>query len=237
MALKYNARRSSKFVIRRFDKNVEERSDKVLTTIPSSEYNPTRHATRFSARSEKIYWGFFVAFKRLRQLVSTWFMHTFKIQVNVRREMIRISYFQRQSSLLYGTDSINISGKSQFPYSWLAFFGNIQRFRLFLNSLSWLHHLIWQQTWCQCWSTLLPNLPNSIPPALTVFQSPEHYYRMRAEFRIWHTDDDLFYAMFEDAMRTIKKQSFVFDEFPIADKSINVLMPKLLAAFRSTINF
>lgn len=70
------------------------------------------------------------------------------------------------------------------------------------------------------------------PPALTVFQSPEHYYRMRAEFRIWHTDDDLFYAMFE---RDENNQKTVvrIDEFPIADKSINVLMPKLLAAFKA----
>ncbi|MCP5774801.1 tRNA (uridine(54)-C5)-methyltransferase TrmA, partial [Klebsiella pneumoniae] len=29
------------------------------------------------------------------------------------------------------------------------------------------------------------------PPALEVFQSPEKYFRMRAEFRIWHTEDDL----------------------------------------------
>ncbi len=35
------------------------------------------------------------------------------------------------------------------------------------------------------------------PPALQVFASPEHNYRMRAEFRIWHIEDDLFYAMFE----------------------------------------
>lgn len=35
------------------------------------------------------------------------------------------------------------------------------------------------------------------PPALEVFASPEQHFRMRAEFRIWHTEDDLFYAMFE----------------------------------------
>jgi tRNA (uracil-5-)-methyltransferase len=34
-------------------------------------------------------------------------------------------------------------------------------------------------------------------PELEVFESPEQYFRMRAEFRIWHTEDDLFYAMFE----------------------------------------
>jgi tRNA (uracil-5-)-methyltransferase len=36
-------------------------------------------------------------------------------------------------------------------------------------------------------------------PTLEVFQSPEQHFRMRAEFRIWHTENDLFYAMFERA--------------------------------------
>lgn len=70
------------------------------------------------------------------------------------------------------------------------------------------------------------------PPALQVFASPEQHYRMRAEFRIWHTGDDLFYAMFE---RSEDKQKNVIriDEFPIADHSINVLMPKLLTAIKA----
>ena len=35
------------------------------------------------------------------------------------------------------------------------------------------------------------------PPTLEVFESPEQHFRMRAEFRIWHTENDMFYAMFE----------------------------------------
>ncbi|WP_216935839.1 MULTISPECIES: tRNA (uridine(54)-C5)-methyltransferase TrmA [unclassified Acinetobacter] len=73
------------------------------------------------------------------------------------------------------------------------------------------------------------------PPALEVFQSPEKYFRMRAEFRIWHTDDDLFYAMFERDENNNKKVIRI-DEFPIADRSINVLMPQLLAAFKTDAN-
>jgi len=34
------------------------------------------------------------------------------------------------------------------------------------------------------------------PPELEVFASPTQHYRQRAEFRIWHDGDDLFYAMF-----------------------------------------
>lgn len=46
------------------------------------------------------------------------------------------------------------------------------------------------------------------PPSLEVFQSPEKHFRMRAEFRIWHTEDDMFYAMFERDEDNQKK-SFV----------------------------
>lgn len=70
------------------------------------------------------------------------------------------------------------------------------------------------------------------PPALQVFASPEHNYRMRAEFRIWHIEDDLFYAMFEGSEDKQNKVIRV-DEFPIADRSINLLMPKLLAALKA----
>ncbi|WP_151980682.1 tRNA (uridine(54)-C5)-methyltransferase TrmA [Acinetobacter guerrae] len=70
-------------------------------------------------------------------------------------------------------------------------------------------------------------------PKLEVFESPEQYYRMRAEFRLWHTHDDLFYAMFERAEDGKQKDVVRVDEFPIADKSINELMPKLLQELKA----
>ena len=70
------------------------------------------------------------------------------------------------------------------------------------------------------------------PPSLDVFQSPEQNFRMRAEFRIWHTDDDMFYAMFERSEDN-QKQVIRIDEFPIADSSINQLMPVLLQELKS----
>ena len=74
---------------------------------------------------------------------------------------------------------------------------------------------------------------NYNPPSLEVFSSAEHNFRMRAEFRIWHTEDDMFYAMFErDADN--QKQVIRIDEFPIADKSINALMPVLLNELKAT---
>lgn len=69
------------------------------------------------------------------------------------------------------------------------------------------------------------------PPELEVFASPEKNFRMRAEFRIWHTEDDMFYAMFErdeNQQKTVQR----IDEFPIADQSINRLMPILLAELK-----
>ncbi|MDM1756537.1 MULTISPECIES: tRNA (uridine(54)-C5)-methyltransferase TrmA [unclassified Acinetobacter] len=71
------------------------------------------------------------------------------------------------------------------------------------------------------------------PPELEVFASPEQNFRMRAEFRIWHTEDDMFYAMFErDADQ--QKKVIRINEFPIADQSINTLMPILLAELKSS---
>jgi tRNA (uracil-5-)-methyltransferase len=70
------------------------------------------------------------------------------------------------------------------------------------------------------------------PPSLEVFPSPEQNFRMRAEFRIWHTDDDMFYAMFERSEDNQKKVIRI-DEFPIADQSINQLMPIMLQELKS----
>lgn len=71
------------------------------------------------------------------------------------------------------------------------------------------------------------------PPALHVFESPEQYYRMRAEFRIWHIENDLFYAMFERSAEGKQKKVIRIDEFSIADQGINSLMPKLLTAIKA----
>ncbi|GAB3046526.1 tRNA (uridine(54)-C5)-methyltransferase TrmA [Acinetobacter apis] len=70
------------------------------------------------------------------------------------------------------------------------------------------------------------------PPQLEVFESPEQHFRMRAEFRIWHTDDDVFYAMFERDESGKNKQVVRVDTFPIASAQINQLMPVLLDALK-----
>ena len=69
-------------------------------------------------------------------------------------------------------------------------------------------------------------------PALEAYPSPPSHYRQRCEFRIWHEEDDLFYAMFEvDPENPKNKRVVRLDQFPVASAHINELMPKLRDAF------
>lgn len=62
-------------------------------------------------------------------------------------------------------------------------------------------------------------------PAPEVFPSPSQHYRMRAEFRVWHEGDDLYYIMFDQQTR----QKYRVDQLPAANTLINTLMPAVLA--------
>ncbi len=69
------------------------------------------------------------------------------------------------------------------------------------------------------------------PPALELFASPASHYRMRAEFRIWHQDDDLFYAMFDVDPEDPKRREVIrLERFDVASAKINALMPRLREA-------
>lgn len=61
-------------------------------------------------------------------------------------------------------------------------------------------------------------------PALEVFASPPQHYRMRAEFRLWHDEGDLYHIMFDPQTR----RRYRVDNFPIASKLINRMMNALL---------
>ncbi|MEW7313065.1 tRNA (uridine(54)-C5)-methyltransferase TrmA [Buttiauxella gaviniae] len=65
-------------------------------------------------------------------------------------------------------------------------------------------------------------------PAPEVFRSPVSHYRMRAEFRIWHDEDDLYHIMFESQT----KQRIRVNSFPAASALINALMPAMLDGVR-----
>ncbi|MBB3140249.1 tRNA (uridine(54)-C5)-methyltransferase TrmA [Halomonas organivorans] len=67
-----------------------------------------------------------------------------------------------------------------------------------------------------------------LPPPLEVFPSPASHYRQRCEFRLWHEGDDLYYAMFEVDPEDPKQKNVVrLDDYPVAGRRINDLMPKL----------
>lgn len=71
------------------------------------------------------------------------------------------------------------------------------------------------------------------PPELEVFASPPSHYRQRCEFRLWHEGDDLFYAMFEvDPDDPRNKTIIRLDQYPVASRRINELMPQLIEAVR-----
>lgn len=69
------------------------------------------------------------------------------------------------------------------------------------------------------------------PPAAQRIPSPPHGYRLRAEFRIWHEGDALFYAMFD---RGDPKTPLPVNDFPIAHARIQQAMPALQAALVSS---
>ncbi|NTV09279.1 MAG: tRNA (uridine(54)-C5)-methyltransferase TrmA [Zoogloea sp.] len=61
-------------------------------------------------------------------------------------------------------------------------------------------------------------------PEPGVFPSAPLNYRLRAEFRMWHQDGRVDYAMFDPAE---PKQPIVIDDFPVATTSICAAMPRL----------
>lgn len=58
----------------------------------------------------------------------------------------------------------------------------------------------------------------------SVHDSPQDAFRMRAEFRIWHDGDDLFYAMFD---KDNPKEPLRIDSYPFGSPTIQRLMPAL----------
>ena len=66
---------------------------------------------------------------------------------------------------------------------------------------------------------------------LDVFSSKPENYRMRAEFRMWHEGNDLFYAMFPPGN---KYQPIRIESFPQASERINDLMIPLLVGIKTS---
>ncbi len=69
------------------------------------------------------------------------------------------------------------------------------------------------------------------PPELEVFASPVQHYRQRAEFRIWHDGDDLFYAMFAKGDNNTPIR---IDRCPMVSVRIEALMFVLLERLKAS---
>lgn len=65
-------------------------------------------------------------------------------------------------------------------------------------------------------------------PALDVFASEPSGFRLRAEFRVWHDEYELYHIMFDQET----KQRYRVDDFPIAAPLINRMMKTLLAEIK-----
>jgi len=63
-------------------------------------------------------------------------------------------------------------------------------------------------------------------PKFEIFTSEPLNYRQRAEFRLWHQGEDLYYIMFDSKT----KQKFRVDDFPVASLLINQAMTELRLA-------
>lgn len=68
---------------------------------------------------------------------------------------------------------------------------------------------------------------------LEVFASEKSHFRLRAEFRIWHTENRCFYAMFEPGK---KNDPYEVTDFPIASELVNQLMTQVREAIHQTGN-
>ncbi|WP_040976881.1 tRNA (uridine(54)-C5)-methyltransferase TrmA [Necropsobacter massiliensis] len=67
------------------------------------------------------------------------------------------------------------------------------------------------------------------PPEIEVFDSPPQHYRMRAEFRVWHDNDDLYHIMFDPQTRRRCR----IDNFPVASRLINRMMQALVPRLKA----
>ncbi|MCL1076238.1 tRNA (uridine(54)-C5)-methyltransferase TrmA [Shewanella dokdonensis] len=66
------------------------------------------------------------------------------------------------------------------------------------------------------------------PPPLEVFASTPEHYRMRAEFRVWHDGDDLYFCVYDPQ----NKQPVRCDQFVPASRLINEMMLALVTELK-----
>ncbi|HEY0210973.1 tRNA (uridine(54)-C5)-methyltransferase TrmA [Acerihabitans sp.] len=65
-------------------------------------------------------------------------------------------------------------------------------------------------------------------PEAEIFRSPAEHYRMRAEFRVWHDEQDLYHIMFDQQT----KERIRIDHFAAGGELMNRLMVAVMDALR-----
>jgi tRNA (uracil-5-)-methyltransferase len=66
-----------------------------------------------------------------------------------------------------------------------------------------------------------------------VHRSPPEHYRSRCEFAVWHDGNDVHYHMYESVKGMSKPQPKVIEQYPVAHKAINEMMPVVLDVVRA----
>lgn len=69
--------------------------------------------------------------------------------------------------------------------------------------------------------------------AIAVFPSQAKHHRLRAEFRIWHDNDDIYYVMTRAGQKASSETIIHTPQLSTASRAINELMPTLLAHLRN----
>ena len=67
-----------------------------------------------------------------------------------------------------------------------------------------------------------------------VHPSPKSHFRMRAEFRIWHEAEELYFAMFPKRDSGKPMVPFKVEDFPIGSQLMNQLMQKILPLIKDS---
>ncbi len=77
--------------------------------------------------------------------------------------------------------------------------------------------------------TIVESFASFDMPEIKVFPSAPVHYRMRAEFRVWHEEDELNHIMFDQD----SKQKYIVEHFPPASELINAVMKDLIVLLKT----
>lgn len=82
-------------------------------------------------------------------------------------------------------------------------------------------------------ATVLPDFKALDAPEPLIFPSPNHSFRMRAEFRVWHDDEDLNFVMFA---RERPREPIKISAFPFGSREIQAVLEPLRALLQANAN-